>query len=233
MGCDIHCYLEKKTDNKNEIEESSYSYSEWEIVSYDKIYNHRNSNLFAILANVRNNRELSGLPTEATFEPISKPRGLPKDVSFIVGNLSEAYGVDGHSHSYLTLKEILDYDWERKKRVLNAIVDEENYIRFKENKYPYSFCYKCMGPKTKEISNEEMEAFISGKTKKDNNLKYVTVITFEEKYSESCKQFFNDTIPKLKDMVAEFCTEEEIINGKKKPIVDTAENLRIVFWFDN
>ena len=100
MGCDIHSYRER-------LERGQWvSADEWEPcefeptrlrVPYDKqIYSDRHYNLFGLLAKgVRTEHELS-----------IEPKGLPNDVSEPV--LSERYywGVDGHSHSYLTLAEL-------------------------------------------------------------------------------------------------------------------------------
>jgi hypothetical protein len=57
--------------------------------------------LFSILAGVRN---YSG------NEPIAEPRGMPPDVSSEVRRLSERFGDDGHSHSWLLLSEILGWN---------------------------------------------------------------------------------------------------------------------------
>ncbi len=70
-------------------------------------YPGRNYNEFAILANVRNGRGFAGIKTGEGFNPIADPKGLPKDVSDDVASDSRAYGSDGHSHSWLTLKELI------------------------------------------------------------------------------------------------------------------------------
>jgi hypothetical protein len=64
----------------------------------DSPYNGRNYTLFGALAGVRNRgvRLIS-----------DRDRGLPKDVSKEIRQLSEKYGIDGHSHNYLYLYEIL------------------------------------------------------------------------------------------------------------------------------
>ena len=45
------------------------------------------------------------------YVPIAKPRGLPFDVSPEVVAISEWWGDEGFSHSYLTVAELLGYDW--------------------------------------------------------------------------------------------------------------------------
>ena len=84
MGCDIHLFVEHKRGDA------------W--VSWGRESDVcRDYDLFAKMANVRN---YNGV------EPISKPRGLPSDVSKTVAGISEAWDVDGHSHSWLTLDEV-------------------------------------------------------------------------------------------------------------------------------
>lgn len=112
MGCDIHLYTEaKKTINDNEI---WVNIDNWK---YNPYYNHnnpdderelnivdlhgrRNYDLFSVLANVRNY-------SDSPF--ICEPKGLPDDISTITMKESERWGIDGHSHSFLTLKELIDF----------------------------------------------------------------------------------------------------------------------------
>jgi hypothetical protein len=114
MGCDIHFYVEKK----NKAGTKWVSADVWEKddnyvhVPYEKrYYSGRNYNLFAILADVRNGSGFAGCKTGEGFNPISQPKGLPDDVSKEMKQASEGMGGDGHSHSWFTLRELLDYDW--------------------------------------------------------------------------------------------------------------------------
>lgn len=81
MGCDIHLHVEIKIAGK------------WEH------YNHPDVNrcyaLFGKMAGVRDDR----------IKPISLPKGLPNDAS-ITTKFDSEY-VQGHSHSYLTSKEVV------------------------------------------------------------------------------------------------------------------------------
>ena len=114
MGADIHLFTEvKRTINGTERWVNSDS---WEInpyyrygsdedrkhereLNHKSIYSGRNYELFGILADVRG----VGNPV------ISEPKGLPEDVSDVVKNESDRWGSDGHSHSYLTLREMVEY----------------------------------------------------------------------------------------------------------------------------
>lgn len=130
MGCDIHLFTEvKKTINGTERWVNSDS---WEINPYYRygtdedrkyereldhksIYSGRNYELFGILADVRG----VGNPV------ISEPKGLPEDVSDVVKNESDRWGSDGHSHSYLTLRELVEYLNENPKIKYDGFVSPE------------------------------------------------------------------------------------------------------------
>ncbi len=68
----------------------------------DTPYTDRNYTLFGALAGVRD----SSVKLIADME-----RGLPDDVSEEVCEISDAFGIDGHSHNYLYLYEILSSDY--------------------------------------------------------------------------------------------------------------------------
>lgn len=62
----------------------------------------RNYWLFTIMAGVRAGRD-------TPLNVISPPRGLPPDVTQQVWRYSQAMGADGHSHSWLSVKDLLEY----------------------------------------------------------------------------------------------------------------------------
>ena len=107
MGCDIHMFVEKHTEDgwqsadhyiKNPYYCISYVTGETEPeYEVQEIWSGQNYRLFYLLAGVRNEGDLT---------PISDPKGLPSDVTEFVRGESEKLGSDGHSHSYLSLSEI-------------------------------------------------------------------------------------------------------------------------------
>lgn len=128
MGADIHFFCERKTaslnyegpkelqDERNsKIEEviegrplterwvsaDRWVYQEDNSWIHEEVYWSRNYYLFSILADVRN----SGI------EPICEPRGVPKDASTGYLYSVKRWDSDGHSHSYFTLEELLNVDW--------------------------------------------------------------------------------------------------------------------------
>lgn len=141
MGCDIHFFVERYTsvpitsgprdiseerNNKleNILENSEPVYrwitadtwklereiylnkkSDYWSISYDnEYYGDRNYYLFSVLADVRNYR--------SNIIPISEPRGIPEDASSAYKHIVDQWDSDGHSHSYFTLTELLNVDWE-------------------------------------------------------------------------------------------------------------------------
>lgn len=98
MGCDIHGMYERK--------------GRWSWVNAGDPDIGRNYTTFAILADVRNE---GGIP------PISQPRlsfdeiaDWDFDVSDEFRALTKHWSSDGHSHSYVTLKELKAYDINQK-----------------------------------------------------------------------------------------------------------------------
>lgn len=105
MGCDIHMYVEYTRDAYKGWHCGDYfhkrdPYNDKEDASRIELYDDRNYPLFAVLANVRNNGD---------YQCIDSPRGLPEDVTPYVKSEYESWGIDAHSCSYLTLREIYEF----------------------------------------------------------------------------------------------------------------------------
>lgn len=90
MGCDIHSYVEQKHGDY------------WDDIEFSP-FRQRNYGAFAFLADVRN---YSAVP------PLAAPRGLPEDISFIVKCRSKDWEGDAHTHSWLSAKELLDFNYD-------------------------------------------------------------------------------------------------------------------------
>ncbi len=137
MGCDIHFFVERYTtepdksngpkdisgyreDRISSIMEDTIvnprwiSVDEWEFVDYGngdsywsckEIYGDRNYWLFYFLADVRSGPK----------EPLDYPRGVPEDASDSYRYIVNQWNVNGHSHTYFTLSELLkvpDETWD-------------------------------------------------------------------------------------------------------------------------
>ncbi len=129
MGCDIHFFTEKFTSLNNyfgprDISEQRntkideiigqpshikrwVSSDDWELHDGDwhpvEKYDGRNYYLFSVLADVRN----------SYVDPISYPKGIPDDASYGYKYMCDVWEGDSHSHSYFTLKELLEVDWDK------------------------------------------------------------------------------------------------------------------------
>ncbi len=239
MGCDIHIYVEKKhvhyktkkpvwiNADKWTVNPDNALYQEeganrFHIDYHDAIYSGRNYDLFSILADVRNGYGFAGCDTGDGFNPIAMPKGLPDDVSPEVKELSDDWGCDGHSHSFFTLKELLDYNWQQ-ATTHRGWVDEETYKQFKETGNPYPSSGGVSGHMVMHLSNDEMDRLIGGTLTREAGKHYYTQIQWQETYAECCKEFIEKTIPKLKELAKISPYKEDI----------DPESVRIVFWFDN
>jgi len=126
MGCDIHSFAEFKKDGKwvrndEPIFSPGTSYGD----NVTEPFGNRSYSTFGFLAGVRNYSHCT---------PISEPKGLPTDSEYLNTPLPEPQNfsysgydngtattnggeiecdADYHYLSYLTLKELLDYDYEQ------------------------------------------------------------------------------------------------------------------------
>ena len=142
MGCDIHIYLENKKTvegkekwvsadvyKKNRYYDEDDKYEkEFEFV---EIYQDRDYSLFSLLADVRN---------YSKNEPISKPRGIPSDCCKEIMEEYERWGEDGHSHSYYTLKELLEYQSKQVPVKYSGLVDDEGVKEIEKGNMPKYWC---------------------------------------------------------------------------------------------
>lgn len=230
MGTDIHMFIEKKCkygDNKGRWVLASpmtiNSYRDDTLPIQDRVepmevFDDRDYDLFAMLANVRNGRGFAGIVTGEGFKSISSPKGLPQDISNDLGRYAEDYYE--HSGSYLTLKELLEYTELSKKMYTHkqGVVNDKGYKTFKEKGMPECWCGRVGGGNTKIISNEEME---NVEYLEDNHTYYTEIQWKVNYYDWAWKRF-----------------EERVINKWIKEDINcynefNEDEIRIVFWFDS
>jgi hypothetical protein len=106
MGTDIYLHAERRHG------------SSWEYCGELEALEIRHYEFFAILANVQN-------PIRSTepFEYITSPRGLPEDISDDLKK--DSLLASGHNAGWITLRELLKFDWEGKTILRSAVVDPE------------------------------------------------------------------------------------------------------------
>ena len=105
-GADIHLHCEYRKDgvwhncDNFEWDQETGKYE------FASIYWHRNYDLFGVLAGVRS-RE---------FDVISYPKGLPDDMALKTKQLADADMEWTHSHSYLTIRELIQWKETQERR---------------------------------------------------------------------------------------------------------------------
>jgi len=213
MGADIHIAVEVRIDGK------------WtwigkqlpDCIEKDKflpVPRKRNYYLFSILADVRNYHG---------FQPISKPRGLPIDMDPDLLRASvedDNVWLGDHSFSYITAKELSDYDWDQIV-TLTGVVSVEEYKVFKEKGEPDGWCGGVGGPSMIMLPEHKMENMIMNHHdfEADQN-RYYTEVRWDKKYSEAVGS----------DTYWEYSNLEEIVGYDSKI---PKEDIRLVFGFDS
>lgn len=116
MGCDIHMYVERRSNKYGGGKTEWVSGDYFSIKNpknpscipiHQELYGDRNYALFAVLANVRNRYY------DEAYPYIDTPRGLPDDVTEYVKAEYDSWGMDAHSCSYFTLKELVEFHAEK------------------------------------------------------------------------------------------------------------------------
>lgn len=220
MGCDIHCWCEVRKGRKWEtVEDNIFPHPyyradepedpEWNSKQTNQPIYGRNYDLFSILAGVRN---------YAGTLPIALPRGVPHNASPGYKEEVKSWSGNGHTHSWLTLKEILDFDWEGKKTHHEGYMSASAYKHLKETGKATIYCGGVYGPKI--ISNQEMDQWLTthevGEPEFlgfDEKQPY-TLAHWQETYAQCALNFLTVIVPILKTL------------GKP-------EDVRLVFFFDN
>jgi hypothetical protein len=162
------------------------------------LYDNRNYDVFAILADVRNGHGFAGVETGDGFNSISSMRGLPDDPSEDVEQeLNEDR--DLHSVTYVTLRELVDYDWNQTTKHYGT-VSEEEYKTWKENGKPSGWCGGVSGGMVVHLTNEQMEDLIAGHLVREEGKNYYTRVSWEETYAESASDFYPHCVEELKKL---------------------------------
>ena len=217
MGTDIHIYTEafaagRWTSADQWIEEDGH-------LENKPIYDSRNYCLFTVLAGVRG---VEGI------EPIAEPRGMPEDADPLV-----AASYPEHSESWLTLKEILDYNWTQlvtRKGVVTA-GQYASWSRYgkQEGEPPYSYCGSVWGKDVQIIDSNDLDAKLAeiwdGLTDKTKYYEAIETmlpstychVEWKQMICQCCGEFWSKAMPQLLEIAKSFSNE----------------TVRIVFWFDS
>jgi hypothetical protein len=104
MGCDIHSLAERKREGK------------YEAIPGLEPFDWRAYFMYGFLAGVRN---YSDVP------PLAEPRGFPDDASDYARDLSGRWGMDGHSHSWLSVKELTEFNYDALVEDRRVMIDND------------------------------------------------------------------------------------------------------------
>lgn len=205
MGCDIHIHVEyrRNVNGKKTWVCGDYLYAnpyrgeegETDYCLVD-FCGDRNYSRFATLANVRNYGDTPY---------IDKPRGLPDDVTKDVKKYSDNWGIDGHSHSYFTLKELIDYQENIKPLKFRGMISPDAQEQFDKYKVlPNTWC---------QGTNQDGWEF------RDWETENMTLIPLIDELKKRADELY---------VIYDFLWED---NPQKA--YELSDDIRIVFWFDN
>lgn len=258
MGTDIHPICEVKENGKwrrntDKIFPNPYYYHLQEMIKKDPNYeipsfleedlnqplienpeSNRNYDKFAILADVRNGVGFAGVETGRGFEPMSNYRGFPEDVD---EEYKEEYSDWTHSHTWIDLNDIKNYNWDR-MTIKSGVITLEQYKKLRDpfskhnTKTPETWSGGVGGGNNITISMEEADKVLNGQLteltrineyfrEEESETKHISEWTINVQYKwyitykEWFKSLFKDWIEPIKEL------------GKKY------EDVRIVMSFDS
>jgi hypothetical protein len=234
MGCDIHLYVERRNGQGWEScdvwEKSEYEPHEMTVPYGKHFYSDRSYDTFSILANVRNGYGFAGTDTGEGFVPIAAPRGLPDDLSPQLA--AEAAIFLEHTPSWLTAKELMDYDWTQitTKRGWLSGPQYADWIEYQrgEGEGPRAWCGGISGGGVEHISEDEMAKRVAAVQELFKGANYKDLqqalkgrlgsmycqVSWQIPYYRAASGFLSRVMPRLWRL------------GKP-------EDVRIVFWFDS
>jgi hypothetical protein len=180
MGCDIHAAIEFKQNGKWHAQTRPNPYVKYNTPETPpderepdvtaRLHFGRNYDAFAILANVRNGHGFAGIKTGDCFTPLSDGRGLPHDITE-----AGKHACSGeHSETWISLKELLDYDWTEQIKH-QGYVDVEVFEKWDRVKQwtprPSEYCGGIGGASVAVESEDKMrqivESIVGGKSGND------------------------------------------------------------------
>ena len=177
----------------------------------------RNYDAFAILANVRNGRGFAGCVTSEPFQFMSDRRGVPDDIS----DEAKAALSGEHSATYVTLAEMLAFDWTRTNTLtgyVNAVTFEQ-WDRCKRwQPRPKEYCGDVSGGTTQKISESAMRDLVQSvigdkrgteyqhaiQELRDKHDRVYTRIFWEERYTEAAGQIWMEVFPLMLKLSQQF-----------------------------
>jgi len=160
MGTDINIYFEVlDMDTKKWVStdtwEDQYDDGEFNVPYELQIYHGRNYELFAMLANERN---------DGNITPFALPRGIPEDTDKRIRFATTTFWGEERT-SHFTLKELLSFDWEQPVKIKKLVGlkdwgDWQNSLKSDATRLPRSWCAGSNGEIITEDKARELVASI-------------------------------------------------------------------------
>lgn len=243
MGCDIHLGVEKRVNGKWERVNppDDYPRDEWDKEQLakhtlgsenhrwytarlaEKWYGDRNYEAFAVLAGVRNYFDI---------EPIAEPRGWPADMSEALKEridfrkdreIDDWLWFGDHTASWLTARELAEFDWEGQFVTLGGIVDWSTFEKFVDGdckEGPSSYCQGIGGQSVVVLEQEDatrkLRAMRSEGLELPSGKSYHVRVSWSVSYATSAGRLYSRLLP-----------------GLVKLAGDDLDSVRIVFNFDS
>jgi len=187
MRCDIHGWVEVK-----EVDI-------WRAVINIRGIIWRNYDMFGCLFGVRN---------YAGFRPIAPNRGIPEDASYRTKDDYDKWGLDAHSATWITWKEIKEIDWEEEAENEDARIHVYKVNEDGSMEFLLKFSW------SSELTDEEYNILHKKKElRKGDKLYRIEKIKRKDALSRDWEILFE-----LMEVLAKHYGDE---------------NVRLVVWFDN
>lgn len=170
----------------------------------DRVCDERNAILYELFGWISNKSE-----KYTEIKPISELKGLPDDVPAEIA--SNHYFCFGGFNSYLTLAEIMDYNWDATISHVGKI-SEKAYVNWKKNgTVPARWDRHITGEDKKIITPFVMNGILDGSILRDEGIKYYVAVEYEPKsYKEYCNFFCSTSLPLLLQLVPKGGSYEDV-----------------------
>jgi hypothetical protein len=253
MGADIHMSVEvlkaNSLDSRNDywypvgpIFKYGYYDAErdfpWEQFT-EEPYTGRNYDLFGFLGNVRNGLGFAGHKTGEPIMPLSDCRGWPDNCWSAFRDRHGNGKDDGnyHSHSYLTLTELLAANWEMQKTSC-MYVEKADYLTYKETgELPEMGWSWRTGGNNLDVTEAQYEAMTPAEQEAVSGIE----IEWSQPIRERVGSFYTETLPALRDLlslpqlkkVARWEGSGAMRKKIEKTIEPSTDQVRVIFCFDS
>lgn len=170
----------------------------------DRVCDERNAFLYELFGWTVNKTE-----KYTVIHPISELRGLPNDASEEIAN--NHYFCFGGFTSYVTLNEILNYNWDATISHIGRI-PEKSYVRWKRDGIlPARWDSHISGEDKKVITSFVMNGILDGSIQREEGIKYYVAVEYAPKsYKEYCSFFCSTSLPLLINLVPQNGNYEDV-----------------------